>query len=85
MNITITANDLKVKGVSLIDCVVEKNESEIISVHGKDKYVVLKISEYNKLRELELENAIKETKADIASGKFYTDGISEHMKRVSGV
>ncbi len=85
MDIKITANDLKVKGVTLIDSVVDENESAIITVHGKEKYVVLKIADYNRMRELELEEAIQESKADIAAGRFHTDGIDAHLKRVCDV
>lgn len=85
MDMTISANDLKIKGVSLIDSVVDENQSAIITVRGVEKYIVLKISDYNKIRELELDLAIKESKADIASGHFHTDGIDEHMKRVANV
>ena len=45
MDMTISANDLKVKGVTLIDSVVDENQSAIITVRGVEKYVVLKISE----------------------------------------
>lgn len=85
MDMTISANDLKVKGVTLIDSVVDENQSAIITVRGVEKYVVLKISDYNKIREMELDLAIQESKADIAAGRFHTDGIEEHMKRVANV
>ena len=85
MDMKISANDLKVKGVTLIDSVVDENQSAIITVRGVEKYVVLKISDYNKIRELELDLAIQESKADIAAGRFHADGIEEHMKRVANV
>ncbi|MDY2924257.1 MAG: type II toxin-antitoxin system prevent-host-death family antitoxin [Treponema sp.] len=85
MDITISANDLKVKGVTLIDSVVDENQSAIITVRGVEKYVVLKISDYNKIREMELDLAIQESKADIAAGRFHADGVEEHMKRVTNV
>ncbi|MGI5173241.1 type II toxin-antitoxin system prevent-host-death family antitoxin [Treponema sp. HNW] len=85
MDMTITANDLKVRGVNLIDSVVEKNHNAIITVHGKEKYVVLKIDDYNRMRELELEAAIRESKADLAAGRFYTDGVEAHIERVTNV
>ena len=64
---------------------IDENQSAIITVRGVEKYVVLKISDYNKIRELELELAIRESKADIAAGRYHTDGIEEHMKRVANV
>lgn len=85
MDMIVSANDLKIKGIKLIDSVVEENQSAIITVRGIEKYVVLKISDYNKIRELELDLAIQESKADIEAGRFHTDGIEEHMKRVADV
>ena len=40
----------------------------IITVRGKNKYVVLPIEKYNYLRECELETALLETKKDIKEG-----------------
>ena len=37
MGMTISANDLKVKGVTLIDSVVNENQSAIITVRGVEK------------------------------------------------
>ena len=81
----ITANDLKVKGISAIDELVSENDGVIITVRGKEKYVVLPIEEYNHLREFELDAAIIESKKDIAEGRFYSGSIEEHIQRVSNV
>lgn len=82
-NEVITANELKTNGVALLEKVIEKNQSAIISVRGKEKYVVLPFDVYNALREFELEKAIAETKADIAKKRFHTDGVKNHLKRVN--
>jgi prevent-host-death family protein len=81
----ITANDLKVKGISAIDELVTENSGVVITVHGKQKYVVISMDEYNLLREFELEAAIKETKNDIETGKYYSGSIEEHVRRVTNV
>ena len=83
METTITANELKVKGVTIIDDIVNENDSAIITVRGKEKYIVLKLEDYNKLREMELDDAIRESQEDLAAGRFHKDGIEEHMKRVA--
>ena len=85
MNATITANDLKVKGVTLLESVIKKNDGAIISVRGKEQYIVLRLSDYNHLRELELDAALKESREDIKNGNIHTDGISEHLKRIADV
>jgi len=81
----ITANDLKVKGISVLDDLVAENNGVVITVHGKQKYVVISMEEYNQLREYELEVAIQESKHDIEAGKFYTGTVEEHLTRVINV
>jgi hypothetical protein len=81
----ITANDLKVKGISAIDEIADENGGVIITVRGREKYIVLPIEEYNHLREYELEAAIIETKKDIKEGRFFKGTIKEHLKRIADV
>ena len=81
----ITANDLKVKGITAIDELVPDNDGVIITVRGKEKYVVLSIEEYNQFRELELDAAIQEAKRDIALGRFHSDSVAAHLGRVLNV
>lgn len=78
----ITANDLKVKGVSILEQMTEDQNEAIITVRGKSKYVVLTIDEYNYLRECELEAALVESKKDLKNGDFNSDSIEEHLKRI---
>ncbi len=81
----ITANELKTKGVSIIDEMIEEQAGVVITVRGKEKYVVLLMEEYNQLREYELDAAIKESKNEIENGKYYDGSIDEHLKRVCNV
>ena len=80
--LTITANTLKTKGISAFNDVLDDNEEAIISVHGKNKFVVLSMEKYNYLRECELEAALLEAKQDLKTNNFKTDSIDNHMKRV---
>ena len=81
----ITANDLKVKGISAIDEIVSANHGVVVTVRGVEKYIILPIEEYNQMREMELDYAIQETKKEIAEGKFFSGSIEEHLKRISNV
>jgi prevent-host-death family protein len=81
----ITANDLKVKGISAIEELVSDNYGVVITVRGIEKYVILPIEEYNQLREFELEAAIQESKKEIEEGRYFTGTIEEHMNRISNV
>ncbi len=46
---TITANDIKINGVSFLDDFLEIDNTVVINVNGKSKYIALKIEEYKKL------------------------------------
>lgn len=81
----ITANDLKVKGITAIEGMATDDREVIITVHGKQKYVILPIEEYNQLREFELDAAIQEAKRDIAEGRYHSGPIEEHLKRIHNV
>jgi predicted transcriptional regulator len=74
----ISANDLKTKGIAAIEAALNEAPEAIVSVRGKDKFVVMDIAHYHYLRECELDAAIAETKADLAAGRFTTETASEH-------
>jgi len=77
---TISANDLKVKGVSAIDNMLDKLDEVLISVRGKNKYVVVDIERYEHLRECELEQAYREVQEDMKNGRVKTQTADEHLK-----
>jgi prevent-host-death family protein len=79
----ITANELKTKGVSVLNGESTDGSEIIITVRGKNKYVVLPIEKYNYLRECELETALLETKRDIKEGKFTKESVEKHIKRIT--
>ncbi len=82
--ISIKANDLKTKGVSVVESALQQDGEAIITVRGERKYVVLDFKTYNKLREYELDIALQEARNDIADGNYNTESVDEHMKRVLG-
>jgi hypothetical protein len=55
----------------------------IISVRGQDRYVVIAIVKYAKLREYELAATLQEAKADVAAGNYSTNSVTEHMDKVA--
>jgi len=83
MNNRIAANDLKTKGIRAISEIIEIADEVIISVRGKNKFVVLSIESYNHLRECELESALSEVQNDIRNGNFVVESVDKHMKRIS--
>ena len=80
---SITANELKTKGVSVVESALQDDDEAIITVRGKDKYVIIDIEKYNRLREHELEIALLETRADLAKGRVKRESVAAHMKRVT--
>ena len=78
----LTANDLKTKGVAAIEAVLAERPEAIVSVRGKDRFVVMEIAQYHHLRECELEAALAETRGDIAAGRFVKGTPAAHVKRV---
>ena len=79
----ITANDLKTKGISAVEADLAAGEDVVITVRGQGKYVVMEMAKYEKLREYELEIALQEAKADLAAGRFVSESVTDHIKRLS--
>jgi predicted transcriptional regulator len=78
----LTANDLKTKGIAAIEAVLADRPEAIVSVRGKNRFVVMDIAQYHYLRECELEAALAETHADVAAGRFVKESATAHVKRV---
>jgi len=80
---TITANQLKTKGIAAIEKSLDAHQELIITVRGKEKFVVMDMQHYNYLRECELDAALQETKAEYKAGEFITESVEEHIRRVT--
>ena len=81
----ITANDLKTKGIAAIEASLENQPEAIISVRGKDSFVVMDLAHYHYLRECELEAALAETRANIANGQFAIESPEAHLLRIDAI
>jgi len=79
---TISANEVKTKGVSLFSNLLEKFDELIINVRGKDKFVVIDIERYKELRANELDLAYIQTKQDIEEGHYKIHTAKEHIENV---
>ena len=79
---TITANELKTKGITAINKAVEANGEATITVRGQDRYVVMDFDTYNRLRVCELETALYETRREVAEGKYVEESVEDHLKRL---
>jgi prevent-host-death family protein len=81
MNI-VTANELKTKGISAVEERLGTEDEVIITVRGREKYVVMSLEKYAGLREYELDIAVQEARADYEAGRVITESVDEHMKRI---
>jgi len=82
MRKTIKANDLRIKGVSVIKNVLNVLPEAFISVYGKKRYVVIEIERFQYLRNCELDAALLEAKEDQESGPDRPpERIEERMRR----
>ena len=81
----ISANDLKTKGVAAIEAALSGGSEAIVSVRGKDRFVVMEMAQYHYLRECELDAALAQSRADIAAGRFVAETADQHMARLEGM
>lgn len=80
---TITVNELKTKGISILNDETFEGDEVIITVRDKSKYVVLPMGKYNYPRECELEAVLHETRKDIKDGKIIKESVQKHIKRIT--
>jgi Lon protease-like protein len=81
---SITANELKIRGISSIEGALQEDGEAIITVRGQERYVVMNLDAYNKLRVCELEAALYETRQQLTQGDFVDETVDEHIARVTG-
>lgn len=80
---SISANELKTRGVSAIADALADAPDALVSVRGKERFVVMDIEHYQYLRECELTAALAESQADIATGRFVVESVDAHLKRLA--
>ena len=78
----VTANDLKTKGISDIERILQDAQEVVISVRGKPRYVVMDLAHYDFLRECEISVAWAQTREDVATGRYRREGADAHMARI---
>lgn len=81
----LTANDLKTRGVAAIESLLATQPEAMISVRGKERYVVMEVAQYHYLRECELDAALAQSQADLAGGRFVVESAQAHMDRMDAL
>lgn len=78
----LSANDLKTKGIAAIEAALAEQPEAIVTVRGKDRFVVMDLAHYHYLRECELEAALQQTRADLAAGRYVKESPEAHLARL---
>jgi hypothetical protein len=79
---TLSAAEFKRRGVSALIPALSQDGEAIITVHGKSRYVVMTLEKYDALRESELAQAVRETRADYKAGRIADTTIKGHIQRI---
>ena len=79
---TVSATELKQRGVAALEPVVAKAGSALITVRGRGRYVVMAIDEYHELHAANIEQAMRETRGDYQAGRIVDRTIDEHVRRL---
>jgi hypothetical protein len=81
----LTANDIKTRGVAAIEESLAGQPEAVISVRGKDRFVVMEVAQYHYLRECELDAALVQSRADEAAGRYLAESAQAHMARLDAL
>ena len=79
---SISANDLKTRGVGAIEQALTDQSEATVTVQGENRYVVMRCEHYARLRECELEAALAQSRADLEAGRFVKESVEQHIQRV---
>lgn len=79
---SLTANDLKTRGVAAIEESLAHQTEATVSVRGQPRFVVMEVAQYHYLRECELDAALAQSKADVEAGRYVVESAQQHMARV---
>ncbi len=78
---TVTANEVKTKGVSIFDYMFEKFNEVVINVRGQNKYCVIPFEEYEEYRAYKLDVAHKKVMQDLKDDKYNTN-LAKHFDEI---
>ena len=79
---TITANELKTKGVASIQACLAGELEAVITIRGQKQYVVMEMAHFQYLRECELEAAVFEAQRDLKEKNFVIESVADHLARI---
>ena len=81
--VVITANEVKRRGISYLVKIIKNSADEIlITLRGKVQLVVVPVDEYERLKELELKEALNEVMKECKEGEFTEETAEDHIKKL---
>ena len=80
---TVAAGELKKRGIAALLPSLDAEGEAVITVRGKDRFVVLTLGKYNEMREGELVRAVREARADYDAGRILDRDLDAHMRRIA--
>ena len=81
----ISANELKTRGIAAIEQALATQPEAIVSVRGKDRFVILDMAQYQHLRECELEVALAQARSDVVAGRVVRESPEAHLARLDAM
>jgi len=78
----VVAGEIKRRGVSAFAAALKDDDEAVVTVRGQSRYVVMTMDKYNQLRESELTQAVRETRADYKAGRISDSSVEDHMRRL---
>jgi hypothetical protein len=81
----LTANDIKTRGVAAFEEVLARQPEALISVRGKDRYVVVEVAQYHYLRKCELDATLAQSRSDEAAGRYLAESAKDHIERLGAL
>jgi len=79
---SVTANELKTKGINSIKKLLQKEKEVVVTVRGESKYVIVDMEHYNYLRDCELNIAVLQVEEDIKNGNYTVESANDHIDRL---
>ncbi len=79
---SVTANELKTKGINSIKELLQKEKEVVVTVRGESKYVIVDMEHYNYLRDCELNIAVLQVEEDIKNGNYTVESANDHINRL---
>ena len=78
--------DIRNRGIKAVDEEIASNGMATLTYRGKPKYVIFKIDEYERFKEMELELAYKEAMQEIENGNYKsvksTQELDKHVQEL---